>query len=82
MPCPAIRGPPTGRAWSEAWSSPGDTWRLIDETGKGVDVQVGGDEPWHVVAAAGGRPAEIAGEWSPRDLRPLALYVDGEVIPA
>ena len=75
--------------WAANWPgvvrgvvTPGDTWRLVDETGKGVDVQIGADEPWHVVAAAGGRPAEIAGEWSPEGFRPLALYVDGEVIPA
>jgi hypothetical protein len=61
---------------------PGPVWSLRDDSGAAVTVTIGAEPPWHLVAAGGGAPIDVAGEWSPSGLRPLSAYAGGEVIPA
>jgi SWIM zinc finger len=79
----------SGDPWLVNWPAvvrgvliPGPTWQLRDVGGAAVTVQIGADQPWHLVAAGGGAPVDVVGEWSPGGFRPLALYADGEVITA
>ncbi|MET0493695.1 MAG: SWIM zinc finger family protein [Actinoplanes sp.] len=55
---------------------------LTDASGESLPLASGHREPWWLLAAAGGRPATVAGEWSPGGLRPLAAWVDGGYVPA
>ncbi|GAA2895242.1 hypothetical protein GCM10010443_68320 [Actinoplanes cyaneus] len=55
---------------------------LVDPSGDALPLAAGQREPWWLLAAAGGRPATVAGEWSPGGLRPLAAWVEGEFVPA
>ncbi|MBL7254324.1 SWIM zinc finger family protein [Paractinoplanes lichenicola] len=59
----------------------GDAW-LVDESGAALPLAPGHREPWWLLAAAGGRPATVAAEWSPTGLRPLAAWVEGEFVAA
>ncbi|GAA4590250.1 hypothetical protein GCM10023107_15720 [Actinoplanes octamycinicus] len=59
----------------------GDGW-LVDPAGDALPLAAGHREPWWLLAAAGGRPAAVAAEWSPAGLRPLAAWVDGAFVPA
>jgi hypothetical protein len=58
-----------------------DGW-LVDAAGEGLPLAPGHREPWWLLAAAGGRPATVAAEWSPSGLRPLSAWVDGAFVPA
>ncbi|MFI1994341.1 DUF5691 domain-containing protein [Actinoplanes sp. NPDC020271] len=55
---------------------------LVDPAGDALPLAAGHREPWWLLAAAGGRPAAVAAEWSPGGLRPLAAWVEGEFVPA
>ncbi|BCY13898.1 SWIM zinc finger family protein [Actinoplanes sp. L3-i22] len=55
---------------------------LVDSAGDALPLAAGFREPWWLLAAAGGRPAAVAAEWSPGGLRPLAAWVTGEFVPA
>ena len=59
----------------------GGGW-LTDAAGESLPLAAGHREPWWLLAAAGGAPATVAAEWSPRGLRPLAAWVDGSFVPA
>ncbi|WP_052720387.1 DUF5691 domain-containing protein [Actinoplanes rectilineatus] len=58
-----------------------DGGHLVDAEGAALPLAPGFREPWWLLAAAGGRPATVAAEWSPDGLRPLAAWVDGEFVP-
>ena len=55
---------------------------LTDRSGEALPLAPGHREPWWLLAAAGGEPATVAGEWSPAGLRPLAAWVGGRHVPA
>ncbi|MGW4940318.1 DUF5691 domain-containing protein [Actinoplanes sp. NPDC004185] len=55
---------------------------LTDTAGESLPLAPGHREPWWLLAAAGGAPATVAGEWSPAGLRPLAAWVHGRHVPA
>jgi len=55
---------------------------LTDASGESLPLAPGHREPWWLLAAAGGAPATVAGEWSPSGLRPLAAWADGRQVPA
>jgi hypothetical protein len=55
---------------------------LTDAAGESLPLASGHREPWWLLAAAGGAPATVAGEWSPSGLRPLAAWIDGRYVPA
>lgn len=56
--------------------------RLVDATGAALPLAPGHREPWWLLAAAGGRPATVAAEWSPAGLRPLAAWAEGAFVAA
>jgi SWIM zinc finger len=49
-------------------------WYLVDQAGDAVPLDT--DSPWRLVAASGGRPLTVAGEWTPAGLRPLSAWTD------
>ncbi len=57
-------------------------WQLVDASGAAVPVDRAAADPWRLVAAAGGTPAGIAGEWSAAGLRPLSVWADHRLVPA
>ncbi|MEU7904315.1 SWIM zinc finger family protein [Actinoplanes sp. NPDC049118] len=61
---------------------PGADGFIIDAAGESLPLAPGHREPWWLLAAAGGSPATVAGEWSPSGLRPLAAWVEGRYLPA
>jgi uncharacterized protein DUF5691/SWIM zinc finger len=62
--------------------TPADDGWLIDASGEALPLAPGHRQPWWLLAAAGGRPATVAAEWSPAGLRPLAAWADGRYVPA
>jgi hypothetical protein len=59
----------------------GDGW-LVDAAGESMPLAPGHRAPWWLLAAAGGAPVTVAGEWSPAGLRPLAAWPEGRYVPA
>jgi SWIM zinc finger len=57
-----------------------DGWHLVDASGAALPLWTDPDTIWRVVAACGGAPATVAGEWSPAGLRPVTLWVEGRLI--
>ena len=55
---------------------------LTDVSGQSLPLAPGHREPWWLLAAAGGAPATVAGEWGPSGLRPLAAWAEGVHVPA
>ncbi|MFC3737964.1 SWIM zinc finger family protein [Paractinoplanes deccanensis] len=62
--------------------APSDDGWLVDQTGAALPLAAGHSEPWWLLAAAGGRPATVAAEWSPGGLRPLAAWTGGTFVAA
>jgi hypothetical protein len=53
-------------------------WHLIDDGGA---VPLATTDPWRLLAASGGRPMTVAGEWTPGGLVPLTgWYDEGRVV--
>jgi hypothetical protein len=76
-----------GNPWLTQWPVllrgtlvPGTPWRLVDAGGDALPLLPA--EPWTLLAASGGAPFVLAAEWGPAGLRPLAGFVDGELIAA
>jgi hypothetical protein len=67
---------------SRAGSSRASTrWCLTDGGGDGgVPLDPATGTPWRLVAAAGGRPVTVAGEWTAAGLLPLSAWVDGRLV--
>ncbi|MBO4209648.1 SWIM zinc finger family protein [Micromonospora echinofusca] len=61
---------------------PSGDGHLVDAAGDALPLTPGYDEPWWLLAAAGGRPATLAGEYGPDGLRPLAAWPDRQYQPA
>jgi hypothetical protein len=55
---------------------------LTDAAGRSLPLAPGHREPWWLLAAAGGTPATVAGEWGPTGLRPLSAWTGGRHVPA
>ncbi|WP_306208284.1 SWIM zinc finger family protein [Actinoplanes sp. RD1] len=55
---------------------------LTDAAGESLPLAAGHREPWWLLAASGGEPATVAGEWTPAGLRPLAAWSGGRFVPA
>ncbi|MEV4757362.1 DUF5691 domain-containing protein [Micromonospora sp. NPDC049559] len=55
---------------------------LVDRAGDALPLAPGHDEPWWLIAAAGGNPVTVAAEYGPAGLRPLAAWPDGRYVPA
>ncbi|MFG1603586.1 SWIM zinc finger family protein [Actinoplanes sp. NPDC049265] len=82
-PRPGDQRPPdrAGRHRPAGDRRPDDDW-LIDEAGDALPLAAGFRHPWWLIAAGGGRPVTVAGEWSPAGLRPLGVWVDGVFVAA
>jgi hypothetical protein len=61
---------------------PAESGRLVGADGSALPLAPGHREPWWLLAAAGGRPAVLAAEWSANGLRPLAAWAEGRYVPA
>jgi hypothetical protein len=59
---------------------PAHRWHLVDPDGVSLGLDPAGGDPWRLVAAAGGAPTTIAGEWSQAGLRALAAWSDGQLV--
>jgi hypothetical protein len=57
-------------------------WRLADRDGAALAVDPYAGDPWRLVAAAGGAPATVVGEWSLAGLRPLAVFTEDRLVQA
>jgi hypothetical protein len=63
--------------------APSSDGHLVDAAGHGVPLAAGHREPWWLLAATGGAPGSVAGEWTAAGLRPLATWTaDGRYVPA
>jgi hypothetical protein len=74
--------------WLERWpmvlggvvpARVGDQWCLTDG-GDGVPLDPAAGAPWRLVAAAGGRPVTVAGEWTAAGLRPLSVWLGDRLV--
>jgi hypothetical protein len=59
----------------------GSRWVLVDEAGDGIRLLTGAVQPWRLLAASGGRPVRLAGEWTPDGLRALTVWAEGRPAP-
>jgi hypothetical protein len=48
--------------------------------GDGVPLDPAAGPPWRLVAAAGGRPVTVAGEWTAAGLRPLSVWLGDRLV--
>jgi hypothetical protein len=56
-------------------------WCLMPSAGQGgVPLDPAAGDPWRLVAAAGGRPVTVAGEWTAAGLRPLSVWVRDRLV--
>ncbi|BCL17877.1 SWIM zinc finger family protein [Micromonospora sagamiensis] len=55
---------------------------LVDQAGDALPLLVGHDQPWWLLAGAGGQPVDLAAELGPAGLRPLAAWSDGRYLTA
>ncbi len=55
----------------------GDGWWVRDEAGDGVPLAVSDTVGWKLMAASGGHPVGLTGEWDGDTLMPLALHAEG-----
>ncbi|MCW2918988.1 MAG: zinc finger domain protein [Actinomycetia bacterium] len=68
--------------WLDRWPAVLENVRLsrdrhlVDEHGDALPLDA--TDPWRLLAASGGGPMTIAGEWSPRGLRALSAWHDEE----
>jgi hypothetical protein len=54
-------------------------WRVADRDGASLPLDVSTGDPWRLVAAAGGAPSTVVGEYSTAGLRPVSVFTDGLV---
>lgn len=54
----------------------GGDLHVVDGAGDALPLRMG--DPWRLLALSGGGPVTLAGEWSPRGLRPLAAWHEDE----
>jgi hypothetical protein len=58
----------------------GNRWHLVDPAGDALPLDPAVEAPWRLVAASGGHPVTVAGEWSPAGLRPLTAWSGGRLV--
>lgn len=59
-----------------------DDRHLIDAAGDALPLTAGHEEPWWLLAASGGHPVTVAGEYGPAGFRPIAAWPDGRYVAA
>jgi hypothetical protein len=78
----ALAGDPWIQRWPmvlRATMVPGERWHVLDEAGDALPLRPYA-APWRLVAAAGGAPAIVVGEWTGHGLAVLSGYVSGEAV--
>jgi hypothetical protein len=58
----------------------GQGWCLTAGGGGGVPLDPAVGAPWRLVAAAGGRPVTVAGEWTAAGVRPLSVWIRDRLV--
>jgi len=53
---------------------------VCDAAGDALPMHPGAADCWPLFALSGGRPVTVAGEWSPRGLRPLTAWARGGMV--
>jgi hypothetical protein len=56
------------------------TAHLVDGAGAGLPLDPAAEVPWRLLAASGGHPVTVAGEWSLAGLRPLTAWASGRLV--
>ncbi len=56
-------------------------WLVRDGAGDVIPVSPRFQSPWLLLALSGGNPVFVSGEWNGDDLLPLAVGVDGRLVP-
>jgi hypothetical protein len=74
VPARAAAGP-VGARWCLADAGAG-----AGGAAAGVPLDPAAGAPWRLVAAAGGRPVTVAGEWTAAGLRPLSVWLRDELV--
>ena len=69
----ASRMPAVLRAVPVPPARPGEPWHLADPDGSAVRLVAMTLDPWPLLAASGGRPVEVFGEWGPAGFAPVRL---------
>jgi hypothetical protein len=59
---------------------PDGAWFVVDRDGDALPLNVSAERPWRLLAATGGAPATVAGEWSVDGLRPLAAWTEARLV--
>jgi hypothetical protein len=62
-----------------AGSTPGGRWHLVDASGAALPL-LGRDNLWPMLAASGGTPVTVAGEWSAEGLTPLTVWHEEQAV--
>ena len=58
----------------------GGSWSVTDGAGASVPLEVGDRAGWRLLAASGGRPLHLLGEWAGEALAPLGAWVEGRMV--
>jgi len=71
----ASRMPVALRAVPLPPARPREPWHLADPDGSAVRLVATAADPWPLLAASGGQPVEVFGEWGPTGFAPVGLLV-------
>ena len=55
-------------------------WRVADRYGRQLPLATDDQTAWKLLAVSGGRPVPLLGEWEEDRIRPLGVWVDGEMV--
>lgn len=69
----ASRMPAVLRAVPVPSTRSGEPWHLADADGSAVRLVAAAWEPWPLLAASGGQPVDVFGEWGPAGFAPVRL---------
>ncbi len=59
----------------------GEQWRLIDQNRKAISLRAFPETGWKLLAASGGSPIRLFGEWDGQALNPLTILTGNRMIP-
>ncbi|SDU91554.1 SWIM zinc finger [Microlunatus sagamiharensis] len=78
----STRMPAVLRAVPVVPTRPGEPWHLADADGTAVRLLPGATEPWPLLAASGGRPVDVFGEWGPSGFLAVRVLQPGSALAA
>ncbi|MDX9700745.1 MAG: hypothetical protein RBT55_14320 [Rhodocyclaceae bacterium] len=58
----------------------GETWQLVDAASHCLPLQLSDEQGWGLLAASGGHPLALQGEWDGQRLLPLAAFEAGQAV--